>query len=104
MSEEHTSGNWEREGLIVVACCGRLSIAEVHDHSDTSELHTTEEAEANARLIAAAPDLLEVCKEAFDLIDLARQYFPKSIKNNAKFKLENTCATIGKAIAKTKET
>ncbi len=55
---------------------------------------------ANAQLIAAAPDLLEACKEAFDLIDFARQYFPKSIKNNAKFKLENTCATIGKAIPK----
>ncbi len=63
-----------------------------------------EEATANAILFAAAPTLLEACKEAFDLIDLARQYFPKSIKNNAKFKLENTCATIGKAIAKTKET
>jgi len=45
--------------------------------------------------------LLYACKKAFDLIGLARQYFPKSIKNNAKFTLENTCATIGKAIAQT---
>lgn len=70
--------------------------------------------EENAALIAAAPEtaeerdrlkeinaeLLEACKEAFKLIELARQHFPKSMHNSDKFKLENTCAVIGNAIAK----
>jgi hypothetical protein len=44
--------------------------------------------------------LVEALKEASELIKIARQYFPKSIKNSHKFQLENTCATIGNAIAK----
>jgi hypothetical protein len=59
-----------------------------------------QEAIANARLIAAAPTLLQAAKEAIKLIDLARRYFPKSIKNSDKFTLESTCAAIGTAIAK----
>jgi hypothetical protein len=54
----------------------------------------------DARLISAAPDMYEALKEADKLIGLARQYFPKSMHNNDKFQLENTCAAIGKAIAK----
>jgi len=67
MSEsKHTPGTWMSEGLIVTACEGRLSIAEVHDHSETSDMHTTIEAEANVRLIAAAPDLLAACEYAIE--------------------------------------
>jgi len=58
------------------------------------------EGQANAALIAAAPELLEACKYAAELVKVARQYFPKSIKNSDKFQLENVCATIGKAIHK----
>lgn len=46
-------------------------------------------------------ELLEACQEAMKLVEVARQYFPKSIHNGDKFKLENTCAMIGNAIAKT---
>ena len=45
--------------------------------------------------------LLEACKEANNLIEIARQYFPISIKNSDKFKLENVCATLSTAIALT---
>lgn len=43
-------------------------------------------------------DLLQALDYAKELIPVARQYFPKSIRNPDKFQLENTCATIGKAI------
>ena len=42
------------------------------------------------------------CEYAAELIRTARQHFPKSMRNADKFQLENTCATIGKAIAKAK--
>jgi hypothetical protein len=70
------------------------TLAEIYERNNPNE------AEANAQLIAAAPDLLEACKEAAKLIQTARKHFPKSIKDSDKFKLENTCATIGTAIFK----
>lgn len=45
-------------------------------------------------------DLLVVLKEAAELLETARQYFPKSIRNADKFHLLNVCASINKAIAK----
>ena len=55
---------------------------------------------ADATLYAAAPEMLQALQYANELIAVARQYFPKSIRHSDKFQLENTCATIGKAIAK----
>lgn len=53
-----------------------------------------------ATLAAAAPDLLEAAREAADLVKLARQYFPKSIRHANAFKLELTAAALSKAILK----
>ena len=101
-----TQGKWEvdsisdvdQEGKSVYAVyCGKTRIASRIGYPGSISDNVSS---ANARLIAAAPDLLEACKEALKLIDIARKYFPKSIKNSDKFTLENTCATIGKAIAK----
>jgi len=50
----HTPGPWKRERLCIFCPNGSL-IAEVHEDYFT---HTSED-EANARLIAAAPELLE---------------------------------------------
>ena len=58
--------------------------------------------ESNAALMAAAPDLLAACELALDIIRVARNYFPKSIKNPASFNLESTNAAIGKAVHKAK--
>ena len=58
--------------------------------------------QANAALIAAAPELLAACEMSAQLIKVARQYFPASIRNSDKFDLENTCAAILKAISKAK--
>lgn len=58
------------------------------------------EALANAALISAAPDLMEALRYASELIETARQYFPKSIKHSDTFQLNNVCATVSKAINK----
>ncbi len=59
----HTPGPWQNAQLIIEGCNGRLSICDVHDHSSTSEVHTLDEAEANAHLIAAAPEMLEALEQ-----------------------------------------
>jgi len=55
-----------------------------------------------APIFAAAPALLAACEEAAQIIKTARQYYPTSIRNADTFALENTCATVGAAIAKAK--
>lgn len=44
---------------------------------------------ANAQLIAAAPELLRACRYALEIIQTAKRYFPKSIKNRDTFHLCN---------------
>ncbi len=62
-----TKGPWAvDDGLVISASHGRLSIAEAHDHSETSADHTEEEAQANARLIAEAPAMYQALKALFD--------------------------------------
>jgi predicted RNA binding protein with dsRBD fold (UPF0201 family) len=57
-----------------------------------------EQVEANARLMAASPQMLQALEYAQEILNLARQYFPKSIQNRDTFQLNNACATVGKAI------
>ena len=59
-------------------------------------------AEANAypRLISERQEMLAALQEAAKVIQLARRYFPKTVKHADRFTLENTCATVGAAIAK----
>jgi hypothetical protein len=61
----HTPGPWfvNADNSLLVENKNRLrSIAEIHDHSDTANEELTEEAKANAHLIAAAPEMLEALK------------------------------------------
>lgn len=61
-AKEHTPTPWrinKENPLIIEALDGRLSIAEVHSHSDTSEFHTEGEAVANAEAIVRAVNSLE---------------------------------------------
>lgn len=56
--------------------------------------------QANARLIVAAPELLEALNLAAKFINSSRKYFPKSVNHPDRFNLENTNASICSAIAK----
>lgn len=56
---------------------------------------------ANAKIIAAAPEMLQALKDAHELLGIARKYFPKSIKNRDTFDLENIMAnSVNNAIRK----
>lgn len=60
---KHTPGPWSvREDIGAVFDRDGLPIA-------TGGSESYEEYQANARLIAAAPELLEACKQAYDVID-----------------------------------
>lgn len=71
---QHTPGPWrvitaaDENGLIIAAEKGRLTyfLSEVFFGFDLTFGPDRDEAESNARLIAAAPDLLEVLKEILD--------------------------------------
>lgn len=57
--------------------------------------------QANARLIAAAPEMLKALRDAAEVMELAKQYFPKSIRNDDRFALLNVQTnSVQKAIAK----
>ena len=57
--------------------------------------------ESNARLIAAAPELLAALIEARSVLETASRYFPKSVKNSDRFSLLNVLANaVEPAIAK----
>lgn len=66
--DKHTKGSWFASGRDIIAMPSQIKIAKV----DGVSMHDAElghpEMEANARLIAAAPDLLEAAKKAVDTL------------------------------------
>lgn len=101
MKTNHTPGPWHINGeyhIYAKTAQGALPVRVAQ--AVPLRNGNSDERGANARLIAAAPELLEALKYAAELVQTARQHFPKPIKNADRFKLENTCATINKAIAK----
>ncbi len=77
----YTKGKWYRNGLhigVVTEGNGVLHIAETKDITILKE-----EAEANARLIASAPDLLEACESAmFFLIGIKAGYETQGLRTD----------------------
>lgn len=55
---------------------------------------------ATVKLISASQELLRACGEAQEIIRIARNYFPASIKNRDRFLLEVVNASLGTAIHK----
>jgi hypothetical protein len=79
MPREHTPGPWKYDGvesrLVVAAVENSIEHSFICDVLDTTEGLEGDcpEADANGRLIAAAPDLLAACRalvETFELADL----------------------------------
>ena len=102
MNANHTPGPWDKiDGLMryipfsVVADNpggpGRLSIAHVDDVDGFAG-----SSEANARLIAAAPELLEACKASVAEIT-GGSLFPESLRPGNETPLELLKAAIAKA-------
>lgn len=107
----HTPGPWLNEagvrqyttpeGHVYRAAVGTRAKREGYECRDIlSVMNPDAEDIANLQLAAAAPDLLAALEYAETVIQRARAYFPKSIKNGDKFDLELAAATIGKAIHK----
>ena len=98
---KHTPGPWtaasqDAETNEIPIKSGKSILARVapRPHWDATQ-------ESNARLIAAAPDLLYALKEAKLMLETAKAYFPKSIKNRDRFSLLNVLANaVDPAIAK----
>ena len=101
MESKHTAGKWtagktNNFEYIDIDCDGN------HITSVYTGIESNPEAEANAKLIAAAPALLEALIEAQKLVEIARNYMPTSIRNSDKFAFENInanyiCLAIHKA-------
>ena len=93
---KHTPGKWTTK---IHQPGTMLTVENETGEYVCSLLGGDEHKQGNARLIAAAPAMLEALRYAAELIPTARRYFPKSVKFSDRFQLENVCATIGKAIA-----
>jgi hypothetical protein len=91
MTTNHTAGPWTYKDSF------ELNVIQKNNPEAEAICEVTgnpAEQFANAQLIAAAPELLAALIEAQNLINLCRQYMPKSIKNSDRFTFENTAANI----------
>ena len=80
----HTPGPWRTIGRAIVTKDARIEIA-VASTNDTNDDHVNEnhrviweEAETNARLIAAAPAMLEALTRTLDALETAHEYASKT--------------------------
>lgn len=110
MTTKHTPGPWqailkEKSILIRPSSMPRLHNIAILKPKKWAvlEQYALEENRANSRLIAAAPDLLSALMAAKDVLETAKRYFPKSIKDADRFSLLNTLAnSVNPAILKAK--
>ena len=79
---KHTKGKWEyskvanfSDTLVSFINCGEVAIAQTRTNTYNS---TKEETEANARLIASAPDLLKACEETVNLLKWLNEHLTEN--------------------------
>ena len=109
--KENETNQWIVEAKLV-NCTLWLSKHEMANLFNVFLIYTTEkpigianvyegdEAKANAKLIAAAPEMLKAIIKAKEIMETVRKYMPKSIKNSDRYEFENANAAIGNAIYK----
>lgn len=68
MNVKHTPGPWHVELKTHILDANRTLIANVCDRYDGTNNNFLSSAEANARLIAAAPELLEALRDLVDVM------------------------------------
>jgi hypothetical protein len=106
-NSEHTPGPWERVGASYIWKTGdngaAVAIVAEPECSDSSSFYQVrmaskrwDEAMANARLIAAAPELLEACKALYALFD-DEGVFREEWQDQASVAFEAAEAAIAKA-------
>jgi len=85
MNTKHTQGEWKTTGLDIRHKNTSLILATVYPHLHANQ--SREEAEANAKLIAAAPELLEAlikCHSIFSELDSWGDYDKDALEQAAK--------------------
>lgn len=94
----HTAGPWFADGHFVGTNeQDTQTVAYVDDHRN-KKLRTDEEHRANARLIAAAPEMLEAMRDALgNLGDIVRHAEPESVREQAEATWHALKAVIKKA-------
>lgn len=74
-----TSGPWEANGTAIeTVATPSAVIGRAYDEREGCGIESQSEAEANARLIAAAPDLLDALKEVVALSDRKHNAWDKA--------------------------
>lgn len=100
MNTKHTKGQWayaqsaNNVDFLIHSDSAILPIAATCEEGVAERYRDLEQAEANAKLIAAAPTMLDALIEAQRLLEIVRKYMPKSIKNSDTFNFENVGANV----------
>jgi len=103
---KHTPGPWERINLTICTQSTRelpcLIIARVYEAGlETQAADSPEQATANARLIAAAPDLLEACNSILPFLkDLVKRPRSSASAQRIGADAEDALGVVDAAIAK----
>lgn len=98
---KHTPGPWFVNGPWSIQADTQTEIPVIVAQVTKLRSGSAEEREANAELLAAAPELLSALKNARGMLETASRYFPKSIKNGDRFSLLNVLAnSVNPAIRK----
>ncbi len=79
MASQHTAGPWVRNGCGLIEVPGKFGLT---THTGIACVISDDEMEANERLIAAAPDMLEALREIARLGVNMRGDFSRSAKQS----------------------